>query len=117
MPGRGLLLACVGAIFAGTNGLPAQSVVMKHVSGSFIALSTPNASRTARWYQDKFGYQPVKEGQMGKDLRFALLRCDNNVLEVIENPQAQPLTKAVPGIQDPFEIYGIFKTGFHRGQT
>jgi hypothetical protein len=49
---------------------------------------------------------------MGKGLRFALLRSDDNILELIQNPKARPLSKAVPGIKDPFEIHGIFKLGF-----
>ena len=107
-----LLLACFCTVFAGAEQARPQSVVMQHVSGAFIALSTPNASATARWYQGKFGFHLVKEGQMGKGLRFALLRYENNVLELIQNPAARPLAQAVPGIQDPFEIHGIFKTGF-----
>jgi hypothetical protein len=53
-----------------------------------------------------------KRGPNGKNLRFALLRYDDNILELIQNPEARPLAKAVPGIKDPFEIHGIFKTGF-----
>ena len=107
-----LLLACFSADLLNAKDTAPQAAVMNHASGSFIALSTPNESRTARWYQDKFGFQMVKEGQMGKDQRFALLRFDNNILELIENPEARPLAKAVPGIKDPFEVHGIFKTGF-----
>ena len=107
-----LLLACFCIVLIGTEQARPQSVVMQHVSGAFIALSTPNASATAHWYQDKFGFRLVKEGQMGKGLRFALLRYDNNILELIQNPAARPLAQAVPGSQDPFEIHGIFKTGF-----
>jgi catechol 2,3-dioxygenase-like lactoylglutathione lyase family enzyme len=86
--------------------------VMRHVSGTFIALSTPDASRAARWYQHTLGFNLVKEGQIGKGLRFVLLRYDDNILELIQNPEARPLAEAVPGIKDPFEIHGIFKTGF-----
>lgn len=107
-----LLMACFSAGLLNAKDTASQSAVMNHASGSFIALSTPNESKTARWYQDKFGFQMVKEGQMGKDQRFALLRFDNNILELIENPEARPLAKAVPGIKDPFEVHGIFKTGF-----
>jgi catechol 2,3-dioxygenase-like lactoylglutathione lyase family enzyme len=106
------LLACVGIVLLGAKSAAPQSTVIQHVSGCFIALSTPDAAKTARWYQDKFGFRLVKEGEMGKDLRFALLRYDNNILELIQNPHARPLADAVPGIKDPFEIHGIFKTGF-----
>jgi len=107
-----VLLACTGAVLLGAKGAVPQSTVIEHVAGAFIALSTPDAAKTARWYQDKFGFRLVKEGEMGKDLRFALLRYDNNILELIQNPRARPLAEAVPGIKDPFEIHGIFKTGF-----
>ena len=107
-----LLVACFSAGLLNAKDATPPAAVMNHASGSFIALSTPNESRTARWYQDKLGFQMVKEGQMGKDQRFALLRFDNNILELIENPGARPLAKAVPGIKDPFEVHGIFKTGF-----
>ncbi len=115
MPNRGSALLfgfLTAACFGCERRLRPQSAVMQHVSGSLIALSTPNASAAARWYQDKLGFHLVKEGQMGKDLRFALLRCDDNILELIQNPAARPLAEAVPGIKDPFEIHGIFKAGF-----
>jgi catechol 2,3-dioxygenase-like lactoylglutathione lyase family enzyme len=86
--------------------------VMKNVSGSLVALSTPDVVAAARWYEETLGFHPVKSGQMGKGLRFALLRSDDNILELIQNPEARPLSKAVPGIKDPFEIHGIFKLGF-----
>jgi catechol 2,3-dioxygenase-like lactoylglutathione lyase family enzyme len=89
-----------------------HSPVMHHVSGSLLALSTPDASATARWYQENLGFHLIKQGQMGKGLRFALLRYDDNILELIQNPEARPLAQAVPGIKDPFEIHGIFKLGF-----
>jgi catechol 2,3-dioxygenase-like lactoylglutathione lyase family enzyme len=115
MPNRGsalLLVFFTFGCFGCGKSLGPQSAVMHHVSGSLIALSTPDASVAARWYQDKLGFHLVKEGQMRKDLRFALLRYGDNILELIQNPEARPLVKAVPGIKDPFEIYGIFKTGF-----
>src|SRR5690242_15696950 len=111
---RGLALilavstACLGC---GTFSGP-QSAVMRQVSGSLLALSTPDAAAAARWYQDKLGFHLVQEGQMGKDLRFVLLQYDNNIVELIQNPEARPLSVAVPGIKDPFEIHGIFKAGF-----
>jgi len=85
---------------------------MKNVSGSLVALSTPDVVAAARWYEETLGFHPVKSGQMGKGLRFALLRSDDNILELIQNPEARPLSKAVPGIKDPFEVHGIFKLGF-----
>jgi len=103
-----LVAVCLGC---GKSHGP-HSPVMQHVSGSLVALSTPDASTAARWYEEKLGFQLVKEGQMGKGLRFALPRYDDNVLELIQNPEARPLAKAIPGIKDPFEVYGIFKIGF-----
>jgi catechol 2,3-dioxygenase-like lactoylglutathione lyase family enzyme len=113
---RGIFAMLFAFLAVGSFELPTlgqhHPAVMQHVSGAFIALSTPDASRTARWYQDALGFNVVKEGQMGKGLRFVLLRYDDNILELIQNPEARPLTEAVPGIKDPFEIHGIFKTGF-----
>lgn len=89
-----------------------RSGTMQEVSGSLIALSTPDASASARWYEEKLGFRLVKDGSMGKKLRFTLLRSGDHIVELIQNPDARPLAKAVPGIQDPFELYGIFKIGF-----
>ncbi len=86
--------------------------VMDDVTGSLVALSTPDLSATSHWYEEKLGFQLVKDGSMGKDLRFALLRSGDNIVEIIHNPAARPLAKAVPDIKDPFEIHGIFKLGF-----
>jgi catechol 2,3-dioxygenase-like lactoylglutathione lyase family enzyme len=115
MPNRGSTLLFVfltAGCFGCGKSHESQSAVMHHVSGSLIALSTPDASAAAHWYEDKFGFHLIKEGQMGKDLRFALLRYDDNILELIQNPKARPLVEAIPGIKDPFEVHGIFKAGF-----
>src|SRR5262249_18608443 len=88
------------------------STVMQDVTGSLVALSTPDISASAHWYEDKLGFRLVKDGPMGKDLHFALLRSGENIVELIHNPEARPLAKAVPGIKDPFEVHGIFKLGF-----
>jgi catechol 2,3-dioxygenase-like lactoylglutathione lyase family enzyme len=108
-----LLFVFFGALSLGCGkSLEPHSPVMRQVSGSLVALSTPDAPATARWYQENLGFHLVKEGQMGKDLHFALLRYDDNILELIQNPEARPLAQVVPGIKDPFEIHGIFKLGF-----
>jgi len=85
---------------------------MGNVTGSLVALSTPDVSTAARWYEEKLGFELAKKGQMGKGLHFALLRYDDNIVELIQNPAARPLREAAPGVKDPFEIHGIFKIGF-----
>jgi len=109
-----LLLANVICVASASSQSPMQppETVMNHVTGSLIALSTPDVAATAKWYQEQLGFKPVKSGEMGKDLRFALLRYDDNILELIQNPHAKPLAQAVPGLKDPFEVYGVFKLGF-----
>lgn len=108
-----LAIVFLTALAAGCgNPRQADLSVMGHVSGSLVALSTPDVSAATRWYQEKLGFQLVKEGQMKKGLHFALLRYDDNIVELIQNPAARPLREAVPGVQDPFEIHGIFKIGF-----
>ena len=89
-----------------------QTDVMHEVTGSLVALSTPDVERAAKWYQDKLGFHLVKAGHMGEGLQFTLLRHQDNIVELIQNPRALPLRKALPGIKDPFEIHGIFKLGF-----
>jgi hypothetical protein len=96
--------------------LEPDSAVMHDVSGSLVALSTPDASAAARWYEEKLGFHSVKQGQMGNGLRFVLLRYEDNIVELIQNPKARPLSQAVPGIKDPFEIHGIFKAWLHSPQ-
>ena len=67
MPNRGsalLLVFFTFGRFGCGKSLGPKSAVMHHVSGSLIALSTPDASVAARWYQDKLGFHLVKEGQM-----------------------------------------------------
>lgn len=89
-----------------------SSAVMEDVTGSLVALSTPDISASSQWYKEMLGFHLVKNGSMGKDLTFALLRNGDNIVELIHNPAARPLAKAVPGVKDPFEIHGIFKLGF-----
>jgi len=107
-----LFVFLVAACFGCGKSLEPHSTVMHQVSGSLVALSTPDVSAAAHWYQEKLGFHLVKEGQMGKGLRLALLRYDDNIVELIQNPEARPLAEAVPGIKDPFEVHGIFKIGF-----
>jgi catechol 2,3-dioxygenase-like lactoylglutathione lyase family enzyme len=95
-----------------TLGEGLETDVMREVTGSLVALSTPDVGRAAKWYEEKLGFHLVKAGQMGKGLQFTLLRHEDNIVELIQNPQAQPLEKAVPGIKDSFEVHGIFKLGF-----
>jgi hypothetical protein len=116
---RALALAVVllGSGFGTTLGEGLETDVMREVTGSLVALSTPDVGRAAKWYEEKLGFHLVKAGQMGKGLQFALLRHEDNIVELIQNPQAQPLEKAVPGIKDPFEIHGIFKLGSQCGSS
>ena len=111
-PERCLAFCILVLISVRLAGPEEPAAVMQEVSGSLIALSTPDASASARWYEEKLGYHPVKNGSMGKNLRFALLRSGDNIVELIQNPEARPLAKAAPGIRDPFEIHGVFKIGF-----
>src|SRR4029077_17544100 len=86
-----LLFVFLAALSFGCGkSLEPYSPVMQHVSGSLVALSTPDAPATARWYQENLGFHLVKEGQMGKGLHFALLRYDDNILELIQSPEARP---------------------------
>jgi catechol 2,3-dioxygenase-like lactoylglutathione lyase family enzyme len=109
-----ILVLCfvAGAVSGHAQSAPTPPPVIQDVSGSLIALSTPNVSSISRWYQEKLGFRPVKEGELKNGLRFALLRFDDHIVELIQNPKARPLSQAVPGINDPFEIHGIFKLGF-----
>ena len=107
-----LTLLLFGSGFGTTLGEELETDVMREVTGSLVALSTPDVARATKWYEEKLGFYAVKAGRMGKGLQFSLLRHEDNVVELIQNPQAQPLEKAVPGIKEPFEVYGIFKLGF-----
>jgi catechol 2,3-dioxygenase-like lactoylglutathione lyase family enzyme len=79
------------------------------LSGGFSAISTPDAERLKRWWQDRFGFELLREG-VSRDgtVRFALLRSGDSLIEILQRKDAE----APPAVPDASYRLGIAKLGF-----
>lgn len=101
MPIRGLLLLLVFLATAAPASGAAQD-------GGFAAISTPDLDRSAGWYEEMLGYQPVtRAASPDGTIRIALLRRGDHLLEIVEREGAE-----APGpAPDRSLRHGIFKLG------
>jgi catechol 2,3-dioxygenase-like lactoylglutathione lyase family enzyme len=64
------------------------------------------------WYRDTLGFTVFAQGTVGqRNIRYALLKQDTALLEIVQWPDARPLKQAAPATSDPVEIHGFFKSG------
>lgn len=96
---------------APTPETPSSETPLITTVGAFFALSVPDAKASADWYSEKLGLkvtlQPPKAGQS----RVIVLEGGGLIVELIEQDNALPLSKAAPSITNPALIHGITKVG------
>jgi len=111
-----LALLLFGSGFGTTLGEGLETDVMREVTGSLVALSTPDAARATKWYEEKLGFYDVKAGRMGKGLQFSLLRHEDNVVADPESPGA---TVREGGTRNQGAIRGLryFQAGIHSAEV
>jgi catechol 2,3-dioxygenase-like lactoylglutathione lyase family enzyme len=80
-------------------------------TGAFFALSVPDAQASAKWYSEKLGLkvvmQPPKEGKF----TVIVLEGGGLIVELIQQDDAVPLSKAAPALKDNISVHGFFKAG------
>ena len=73
------------------------------VSVDHISFNVRNFSESARWYQEVFGFEKVEEG-MEKDGPWGILRADDTMLCIYENPSLTD-PRSGPEIEKLHHIY------------
>lgn len=116
MHSLGLSRVSVLLLGALTSRLAAQSGakdLLGGSSGGFVALSVASLDRLVPWYRDTLGFTVFSQGTgPNGGIRFALLQQGNALIEMLQFPDAKPRTEAEPGTTRPFQIHGVFKSGF-----
>jgi len=107
-----ILGALVCALFL-VGGSSAQSKPVRNVParfevGGFGAISTPDAKGESTWWQQMLGFEVLREGAAPDGrTRFALLRRDGYLLEIVQRAGADPASERT----DRSFAHGIFKLG------
>ncbi|MFT3807472.1 VOC family protein [Arenimonas sp.] len=80
--------------------------------GAFLALSVADRDAQVAWYRDKLGFEVVEQREVPeRGIRFALLRRDGALLELLQLPDARPRTALDPDAASASRIHGFFKGG------
>jgi catechol 2,3-dioxygenase-like lactoylglutathione lyase family enzyme len=91
---------------------PARESLLGEPVAPFIALSVASLDRMLPWYRDTLGFRVHSTGTAPTgNIRFALLRHGDALIELLQLPNARPRTEAAPGTAGPHEIHGFFKSG------
>lgn len=107
------LLLLTVVLFASPS-TAAEAPPIRPAGIQFFALSVPDATASARWYQDMFGLTVLREIRPpDAPVHIFILTSDKLEVEILQHPQARPFTQAAPGVKAPTEIHGIFKVGLH----
>lgn len=78
----------------------------------FFALSVADAEASSAWYQRVFGFAVAREIDLpDARARIRLLERAGAFLELVESPEAQPLTTVAPQARRRHLVHGVFKIG------
>ncbi len=80
-------------------------------TGAFFALSVSDVKASAQWYSEKLGMRVVMVEPKRDKSAVVVLEGDGLIVELIQNDDALPLSKAAPGTNGPLLFHGIFKAG------
>jgi catechol 2,3-dioxygenase-like lactoylglutathione lyase family enzyme len=80
------------------------------VQGAFFALSVADIEASAKWYQEKLGLK-VDKRDATPDASVCILSGNGLLVELIQQRNSLPLTKAAPTLKSSIDVHGIFKSG------
>ncbi len=78
-------------------------------SGAFFALSVADLKAIA--HSEKLGLKVVMETPKKDKSAVTVLEGQGLIVELIQNDDAMPLSKAAPAAKDPLYDHGVFKAG------
>lgn len=79
----------------------------------FFALSVSDLEASAAWYVRVLGFEEARRAQFGEPaVRIRLLRRDDALIELIEDPAARAAVELDPPLARRFRLHGVFKIGF-----
>jgi catechol 2,3-dioxygenase-like lactoylglutathione lyase family enzyme len=113
------LLLAPGALVAQSDTVrqrspdsPAKGSLLGEPVAPFIALSVASLDRMLPWYRDTLGFHVHSTGTAPNgNIRFALLRHGDALVELLQLPNARPRTEAAASTTAAHEIHGFFKSG------
>ncbi|MCG2586814.1 VOC family protein [Massilia sp. TS11] len=87
------------------------SLSARAADAPFIALSVADLGRSLTWYRDHLGFSVYSQGEVKeRGIRFALLKKDAALLELLQLPAAQPRT-GQGNVAQASLTHGFFKAG------
>ena len=79
--------------------------------GAFFAVSVADIDASTRWYSEKLGLRVVMRAPKQDKSAVTVLEGGGLIVELLQRDDAQPLTKAAPGVSANYLVYGVFKAG------
>lgn len=107
------LLMCV-ALSAGAQTPPSNSATQAPVitaTGTFFALSVADANASAKWYSEKLGLKEVMHVPKQDKAAVIVLEGPGLIVELIQDDDAVPLSKAAPAVKSNILVHGLVKAG------
>jgi protocatechuate 3,4-dioxygenase, beta subunit len=80
-------------------------------TGAFFALSVADLPASAKWYSEKLGLKVVMEEPKRAGSAVTVLEGGGLVVELIQDDDALPLSKATPASTRRESVHGMFKAG------
>ncbi|MDC6167446.1 VOC family protein [Paucibacter sp. XJ19-41] len=78
----------------------------------FIAVSVADLDRQLAWYTSTFGLAVYSRGELpGRGIKYALLRSDSALIELLQVPGSRPRALLAPSVSDAVQLHGFFKSG------
>jgi catechol 2,3-dioxygenase-like lactoylglutathione lyase family enzyme len=108
------ILACwliVAAVLGAQPSPSSTEPLMRTAQGAFFAVVVPDIQASAAWYQEKLGLKVVMPLSRHERSSALALEGGGLIVEVIQNDDAVPLTKAAPAIKGELFVHGIAKVG------
>jgi glyoxylase I family protein len=104
--GAAVLLA---SLLAGATAMADEAIVPR--APQFVALSVPDAAKSAAWYQNAFGLRLLAEVRPPDGGGYVIiLKSDSLLLEILQARDAKPAS--AEAMAKPFLVHGLFKVGF-----
>ncbi len=105
---------CSGPVLAQTEHLPSKAdSLLGDSPGTFLALSVANLDTMTAGYRDSLGFKLFStSGNPERGMRFAILKCGDALVELLQAEDARPRSVLAPGTNDAYQIHGFFKSGF-----